>query len=184
MKNLKLYAKTLFVFLVASSCSLQDHPPQPSCTYLGYLLVQEVHNGAVKTVYTDDYNIDQTSDLYPTKTASLRTFKQRDTVANLETYTSTDSDQSTYNYNSGYLTQIVRQDVTDRQSETDNIFFLQYRTKKLRTETSEITDFKYENGTLKEVDFNQTVSYITSNIGTISTTLNSKGLTNMIRKVC
>jgi len=174
MKNLKLYAQAIFISLTAGSCSLDDHPPQPSCTYLGYFQVQQSHNGAVKNVFNDDYNIDQTSDHHPKKTTALRTYVQRDTVRNVEIYTSTDSDQSTFTYDNGYLMQIVRTDITDQQSETNNVFFLQYRTKKLHTETSETTDFKYENGTLQEANFKQTISYTTSDLGTITTTLTNK----------
>lgn len=174
MKNLKFYLQVTFIALIVASCSLKDHPPQPSCTYLGYFLLQQSHNGAVKNVFNDDYDIDQTSDHHPKKTMALRTYVRRDTVRNVDMYTSTDSDQSTFTYDDGYLMQIARTDITDQQSENDDIFFLQYRTKKLHTETSETTDFKYENGRLQEANFKQTVSYTTSKLGTITTTLTSK----------
>ncbi|MDR6803204.1 YD repeat-containing protein [Dyadobacter sp. BE34] len=174
MKKLKFYLQAIFIPLVVGSCSLEDHPPQPSCTYQGYFQVQESYNGAVKNVFNDDYNIDQTSDHHPKKISALRTYVRRDTARGLDMYTSTDSDQSIFTYNDGYLMQITRTDVTEQQSETDDIFFLQYRTKKLHTETSETTDFRYENGMLQEVSFKQTVAYTTSNLGTITTTLTNK----------
>lgn len=174
MRNLKLYLQIFLVSLITGSCSLEDHPPQPPCTYLGYLLIQQVHNGAVKNVSSNDYNLDQTTDHYPKKETSLRTYVRRDTVRNVTTYTSTDSDQSTYAYNDGFLMQISREGVTDQQSEKDDLFFLQYRTKKLTTKTSETTDFKYENGTLTEVNYRQTISYIPDNMGPADTTVTSK----------
>ncbi|SEI81429.1 YD repeat-containing protein [Dyadobacter sp. SG02] len=174
MKNLRFYLQVIFTVATAASCSLEDHPPQPSCTYLGYFLVQQAHNGAVKNVFNDDYNIDQTSDHHPKKTTALRTNVTRDTVRGVDTYTSADSDQSLYTYDDGYLIQIARTDITDQQSEKDNIFFLQSRTKKLHTETSEITDFKYENGMLQEANFKQTITYTPSNIAAATTILTNK----------
>jgi hypothetical protein len=166
----------MLVFFV--SCSKKDgnvDPETGSCKYAGVSYVFESRHYSLKTSGTYDKNVIQTDDRLPLEIkTSIRT-TEKDTVQNTLIKDDAEEDEFLYKYDSdGHLIQeIFKQNRNQQGGPTTRFFFLDKGpVQKLQINSTRTTDFKYENGSLKEVSVTDIVTYIGNDLPAITKTYN------------
>jgi YD repeat-containing protein len=165
---------------VLFSCSNKDHEPEPntgSCKYAGLSYVVETRYYGSKTTGTYDKNIIQTDDRLPLKISTVIRTIENDTVQNTLVKDDAENDELQYKYDAeGFLVQeAFTQNRNQQGGESTRFFFLDKGpVGKLLTDLVRTTDFKYENGWLKEVNMTSVITYLGDNLPAATQTFTTK----------
>lgn len=157
-----------------ASCSKKDHDivTEPaSCQYAGksYVSGYTYYNIATSETYNQD--IIQTDDQLPLEIRTSNRRVQTDTIKNELVVDDTGNYLVQYKYDAeGYMTQETFTENRLQQGGPNYIILLfdigQF--KKVQTNSTRITDFRYENGLLKEATIRQTITYLPGNLSAIT----------------
>lgn len=181
MSSMRISIKSLLVislFTSFLSCSKKNHDigaELESCRYAGKSYVGQGNYYSSKTTETYNTDIIQTGDRLPLEVKTSSRTLERDTAQNelIKDFAGEYLYQYKYDADGYLLKEISIQNDIQQGGPKFTMFFLDKGpVKKLQTNASRITEFKYENALLTELSNNSTVTYLGDNLPAITKTYN------------